>query len=131
MAGKTGTAKTVLIKRLNNSIDLEGLANHRGSAFGEQPTAQPSVATFENALARACLKHQSTTLVLEDESRTIGRVAVPESWYHRMRNSPIVLVDASLEERIAHIQHEYVDQALSDYTPTQLSTKYLAALRAD
>jgi len=51
LSGRTGSAKTVIINGLANSIDLEGHANHRGSAFGRRLTPQPTPITFENALA--------------------------------------------------------------------------------
>ncbi len=128
IAGKTGTAKTKLINRLPNSIDLEGLANHRGSAFGAQTTPQPALATFENSLARAFLNHSPSTLVLEDESRTIGRIAVPESWHERMRSAPLALVEASLQTRVMHIRQEYVVDALQEQAAEVLATHYQQAL---
>ncbi len=46
IAGKTGSGKTTMIQQINNSIDLEGLANHRGSAFGSFETPQPTPVIF-------------------------------------------------------------------------------------
>ena len=51
ISGRTGSAKTKLINILDNSICLEGLANHRGSAFGSFDTPQPTPINFENNLA--------------------------------------------------------------------------------
>ena len=51
LGGRTGSGKTDLLKRVPWAIDLEGLANHRGSAFGRQASPQPALASFENALA--------------------------------------------------------------------------------
>ena len=51
IGGRTGSGKTILLKKIQNSIDLEGLANHRGSAFGRKITPQPAQIDFENALA--------------------------------------------------------------------------------
>ena len=56
ISGRTGTGKTRVISRLARSVDLEGLANHRGSTFGQLPEAQPSQIDFENALSIALLK---------------------------------------------------------------------------
>lgn len=128
LAGKTGTAKTVMIHNLSQSIDLEGLAHHRGSAFGAASSPQPSVASFENALAAAYLNHSGGNLVLEDESRTIGRVAVPEPWHLRMQSSAVVLVESDLDTRAAHIEQEYVDHALVDQSHDELLQQYLSAL---
>ena len=126
IAGKTGTAKTLLLRDLKPSIDLEGLAHHRGSAFGGQVSAQPSLPTFENSLACQTIRHNNSTLILEDESRMIGRIALPESWHLRMQQSPLVLIEADLDTRVAHIETEYITQApLSNYA---LETQYLTAL---
>ena len=125
LAGKTGSAKTVLIHALSSSIDLEGLANHRGSAFGARSTPQPAQASFENDLAGIYLRHAHETLVLEDESRTIGRVAVPEAWHARMQATPIVLIESELNERVQHIEQEYITDAGKDHE--QLHHDYRAA----
>ena len=66
LSGRTGSDKTGMINKLNNSIDLERLANHRGSAFGARSTKQPSPVNFENSLAFECLYNKSNTLILED-----------------------------------------------------------------
>ena len=81
LGGRTGSGKTLLIHQLENSIDLEGLANHRGSSFGEFTTAQPSQIDFENELAYALIKHDAMNkgvLIVEDESRNIGRINIPK-----------------------------------------------------
>ena len=113
LAGRTGSGKTLVINELSNAIDLEGLARHRGSAFGARPGGQPPPIAFENALAVACLQHSGPTLVLEDKSRTIGRLAVPAAWFERMRGTPLVLMQASITERVRNIRGEYVDGPLA------------------
>ena len=128
VAGKTGTAKTKLIHHLDNSIDLEGLANHRGSAFGAHVTPQPALATFENTLAREFLNHSASVLILEDESRTIGRIGLPETWHARMKTAPLALVESSIEERVTHIRQEYVTEALLEQSPAELADRYQQAL---
>lgn len=129
VAGRTGTQKTVLIRQLTNSIDLEQLAHHRGSAFGAHATPQPAPATFENALADAALHHRGAALVLEDESRTIGRLALPAAWHTRMQQAPLVLIEAALELRVEHIVAEYVTAAFADGTPAAaLEARYRDAL---
>ncbi len=112
LAGRTGTGKTVVVNTLDNALDLEGIANHRGSAFGGYSTPQPTPIDFENALAANYLQFQGSTLVLEDESRTIGRLALPESWYRKMSEAPLVLLEASVEARAAHIRGEYVEHPI-------------------
>lgn len=129
VAGKTGTAKTTLIQDCQHSIDLEYFAHHRGSAFGAYASPQPSPATFENALAAAWLQKPQGALVLEDESRTIGRVAVPESWHRRMQATPLLLIEADVETRVRHIKAEYVDEALQTTQPDDLHQRYHQALK--
>jgi len=130
LAGRTGVHKTVLLGKLPNSIDLEGLAHHRGSAFGALEHAQPAPATFENTLACAYLRHDHDSLVLEDESRTIGRLALPGTWHARMQLAPLVVLEADLHTRVANIVEEYVDQAIAaGQHPEHLQQHYRDALR--
>ena len=129
IGGQTGSKKTIVIRDLNNSIDLEQLAEHRGSAFGGRIDQQPTPVTFENHLALEILKHDQGCLVLEDESRTIGRLAIPESLFTQMQRAPIALVEVSLSERVEHIHEEYVAQPISSGVPrNQLAAHYLGAL---
>lgn len=113
VAGRTGSGKTALLERLPNAIDLEGLARHRGSAFGAWEVPQPTPVDFENALAVAALRHTHARLVLEDESRTIGRLALPEVWHRHMQTTPLALLEVSLEERVDNIVQEYVTAPLT------------------
>ncbi len=113
LGGRTGSAKTVVLNRVKGSIDLEGLANHRGSAFGAARTAQPTPIAFENSLAVAWLQHDHPFLLLEDESRTIGRLALPASWHDAMQTAPVVILEADLERRAEHIAAEYVSEPLA------------------
>ena len=113
VAGRTGVQKTVLIKQLACSIDLEHIAHHRGSAFGAHNTPQPAPASFENSLAYSAVNHAHPILVLEDESRLIGRLALPNGWHERMKKSPLALIEASLEARVDHIVAEYVTESLA------------------
>ena len=129
LAGRTGSSKTVIINQLDNSIDLEGHANHRGSAFGAFTSPQPAPASFENGLAFAWHRHTTQTLVVEDESRTIGRVALPEAWHAAMQRAPLVLVETTLQDRVEHIFNEYVHTPLRHGTSAhELCGHYRAAL---
>ena len=113
LAGRTGVGKTAVIQTLPEAIDLEALARHRGSAFGGLDGGQPTPIAFENALAIDYLKHRGRRLIVEDESRTIGRLALPQSWHARMQQAPIVLLEAPMNERVAHIRAEYVEAPLA------------------
>ncbi|PSF08835.1 tRNA 2-selenouridine(34) synthase MnmH [Marinobacter halophilus] len=118
LSGRTGTGKTRVLLDLPNPVDLEGLANHRGSSFGRQVTPQPSQIDFENRLAVAMLKahHQvGDPIYLEDESRLIGRCTLPERLRARMAESPLLVLEQPMEERVAIIRADYVEGMLADY----------------
>jgi len=118
VAGKTGSGKTHLINALTHSIDLEGLANHRGSAFGNRVSNQPSQIDFENALAIDFLKlpqPRSLRLFLEDESRAIGSRSLPQSLYGKMLDAPLALLEVGLEERVDTILNDYIISNYMDF----------------
>ncbi len=111
IGGRTGSGKSVVIRALSHAVDLEGLARHRGSSFGRLLEAQPTQIEFENALSIALLKalHFSEGPVrVEDESKLVGRCAVPPSLRERMQASPMIMVEESFDSRIALILQEYV-----------------------
>jgi tRNA 2-selenouridine synthase len=112
VGGRTGSGKTDLLQRTAFAIDLEGLANHRGSAFGARETPQPEPANFENQLAASWLQHDHNLLLLEDESRTIGRLAVPEVWHQQMQRAELILLEADMSLRCENIAREYVLEPL-------------------
>jgi len=111
LGGRTGSGKTRLLKGLNNSIDLEGLANHRGSAFGSTATPQPTQINFENNLAIQLLKREAagyTTIVIEDEGRNIGSIGIPARLFEAMQQSPLVMLEVSEEDRNNVSIDEYI-----------------------
>lgn len=116
VAGATGCGKTRVIEVLERAIDLEGLARHRGSSFGQLPEPQPSQIDFENALSIAFLRQlavagsdlPSRPLFLEDEGRLIGRVALPENLRQRMQGAPLVLVEEPMESRVQVVLEDYI-----------------------
>ena len=112
VGGRTGSGKTQVVRAASSHVDLEAIANHRGSAFGGFPTSQPPPVTFENALAVALLKlAPEMPVAVEDESRTIGRLAIPAALYNAMQQAPIVLLDVDDADRIDNIYREYVVEA--------------------
>lgn len=119
VAGRTGAAKTDLLQHIPGSVDLEGLAHHRGSAFGRRVGGQPTQITFENALAVALLRrdHESVNapIVLEDEGKFIGRCALPEPLLGAMIQAPLAVVEADLEERVEHSFKNYILDNLADW----------------
>ena len=119
IGGKTGTGKTQIINGLPHAIDLEGLANHRGSAFGNRIEPQPSQASFENKIAYQYILNglaEQTKFFMEDESRMIGSLNIPLPLYNFMRTSPIVLIKSELEERIETILNDYIISNYKEYT---------------
>jgi len=111
VSGKTGTGKTRVIERLARSIDLEGLAGHRGSTFGQLLEPQPSQIDFENTLSIALLKRLGAgagSVYLEDEGHLIGRVALPQSLRDKMKSAPVLIVEESLESRIDVVVEDYI-----------------------
>ncbi|GMQ27243.1 tRNA 2-selenouridine(34) synthase MnmH [Algoriphagus sp. oki45] len=120
LGGKTGVGKTQLLKTLaqrgEQVLDLEGLANHRGSSFGSIGLPpQPSVEQFENLLAEMIRRLDSTQPVwVENESRKIGRVILPDRFFEQMLQSPFIDIQKTEEERIEHIAEEYAQLPKSD-----------------
>jgi len=133
ISGKTGVGKTELLHRFKNAVDLEGLANHRGSAFGKTRTDQPGQIDFENSLAIKLLK-QPRAIALEDESRLIGRVSLPIPLQDAMKRAPILLLDDKIENRVQRILREYVINQLEVMPEpdalVQLEIEFTAALSA-
>ncbi|MDX9873177.1 MAG: tRNA 2-selenouridine(34) synthase MnmH [Clostridia bacterium] len=118
LGGNTGSGKTVILKKLPNAIDLEALANHRGSAFGAKLSPQPAQITFENSMAYKLIQHRAKgyrSLIIEDEGSRISRCIIPKAPAEYFNSGDIVLVELSLAERIENIFHEYVLEAQQDY----------------
>jgi tRNA 2-selenouridine synthase len=113
LTGRTGVGKTEALKSLAKSgiqvIDLEGLANHRGSTFGHVGLGnQPTSEHFENLLAAAlgALDSQKPIWV-EDESQSIGKVWLQPSFFLHLRAAPRLEVVRSAEERAVHLAEIY------------------------
>ena len=120
LSGATGSGKTDVIAQWPHSVDLEGLAKHRGSAFGKTEVDQPAQIGFENAWSVEWLKRSQRSeapVLFEDESRLIGRIAVLPEFLTMSKQSDIVLLKAPQEERIARIRHDYVERAYLSQLP--------------
>ncbi|EZP66512.1 tRNA 2-selenouridine(34) synthase MnmH [Pseudomonas sivasensis] len=119
LGGLTGSGKTEVINQLNNGLDLEGHANHRGSSFGKRATGQPSNIDFENRLAVDVLKKRARGIeqfVLEDESRMIGSCALPLNLHRGMQVYPMVWLEESLENRVERVLREYVTDLCAQFS---------------
>ncbi len=129
LGGRTGSGKTELLLEYEHAIDLEGLANHRGSAFGATETPQPSQATMENHLAQRLAGFSAGQPVLfEDESRAIGSRSIPPALYQAMGEAPIIVLELDREARAERIFDEYVANALDSTSPEGLHHKYSDSL---
>ncbi|MBL0146095.1 MAG: tRNA 2-selenouridine(34) synthase MnmH [Chitinophagaceae bacterium] len=112
IGGYTGSGKTLLLKELEkqqkNIIDLEGIANHKGSAFGSMGN-QPTQEMFENILATELsgIGHSTSGIFIEDESQRIGNLKIPDAVWKSLRNSPVFFLDIPFEERLEYITEEY------------------------
>lgn len=113
LGGYTGTGKTeilhILEKKGQQVVDLEGLANHRGSAFGGiDLLPQPTTEQFENNLfTRLRSLNSNVPIWVEDESKVIGNVSIPNELYFKMRDMPVYFLDVPLEKRIEHLVDTY------------------------
>ena len=133
LGGYTGSGKTLILQELKRKgysvIDLENLANHKGSAFGaigEKP--QPTQEMFENLLALKLNKAGSkknevreaneinltsyslphtSPIWLEDESQRIGKLIIPNSFWEKMRTGPVYFLDIPFEERLNYLVATY------------------------
>src|SRR5690606_41929467 len=95
--------------QLENGLDLEGHAHHRGSSFGRHADEQPVQIDFENRLAIDMLKKQHRGIkryVVEDEGLFIGRCSLPQSLNLRMRQAPIVWLEDSLRSGERRVGNE-------------------------
>ncbi|MCJ7765073.1 MAG: tRNA 2-selenouridine(34) synthase MnmH [Thiovulaceae bacterium] len=118
LGGRTGSGKTILLKKVQNSIDLEGLANHRGSSFGRKITPQPRQIDFENDLAYDLiqkLERGFKHLVFEDEGKNIGTVYMPKAFAGYLAEGPLVILETPTKERVEITFDEYVVQAQKMY----------------
>lgn len=113
VGGYTGVGKTELLYGLLSSgdqtIDLEGIANHKGSAFGGlMENKQPTQAQFENDLAKLlseCDSHRP--IWIEDESRLVGHRSIPSDFWTQMRSHPVLFVERPLDFRLAYLSELY------------------------
>ncbi len=133
LGGRTGSGKTILLKKLKNAIDLEGLANHRGSSFGRDITPQPALIDFENSLAYALiqkLEQGFEHLIFEDEGKSVGRLYFPKVLTDSLSQASLVILETPTQERIDITFDEYVYKAHKKYEEIY-HADYLEMWRAD
>lgn len=113
LGGYTGSGKTDILTNLNQQghqvIDLEGLANHKGSAFGGIGLhRQPTVEQFENNLFHLLLNlNLQNPIWVEDESMNIGKVFIPKAFFVQMRQNRVYFIDIPRGERAKYLVKSY------------------------
>jgi len=126
LAGMTGSSKTHILRYLKSSgqqtLDLEQLANHKGSAFGALgQLTQPTTEQFGNLLFNAWQQlNKNLPLWVEDESRNIGSVFMPDNFYFNMQDSPAIFLVMDINARLPRLLEEY-----SGYPAEQLKASVL------
>ena len=122
VGGKTGTRKTDLLNHINKEeihvIDLEGIANHRGSSFGSLGMKmQPSTQQFENILAENINEFHNKKAIeiwLEAESSNLGKCRIPNSLYAKMKKAPIIEIIKTKNERVKNLVNVYSHNSQND-----------------
>lgn len=123
LGGKTGSGKSEILKVMEKQgeqvLDLEKIALHRGSAFGNlENHEQPTTEQFENNLYEDWKKFNDTEIIwMEDESRAIGKVSMPEALHFQVRNNLTYFIDVPKKYRIDRLVNEYAnysEQSLVD-----------------
>ena len=113
VCGLTGSGKSRLIGSLKDAgaqaLDLEGIARHRGSLLGDDPTqAQPTQKHFETAMFDALSAFDpARTVFVESESKRIGRLQVPDELLAAMRAAPCIRIDTALPLRVEVLLDDY------------------------
>ncbi len=114
LQGNTGTGKTTILQELKRRgydiLDLEGYANHRGSFLGSVGIGESnSQKKFESLLYEALKSRKGNLLLVEGESKRIGRILIPDYIYQNMIDSKRLLINANLDTRAQNIIDEYTD----------------------
>jgi tRNA 2-selenouridine synthase len=115
IGGMTGSGKTEILEEIGKAneqmLDLEGLANHKGSAFGALGQKdQPAPQQFENDLAAKLSEFDPKQKIwLEDESRMIGRAKIPDDLFTQIRSSLVIKVEVSKDDRINRLIKDYAN----------------------
>jgi tRNA 2-selenouridine synthase len=118
LSGATGVGKTELIDARPSAVDIEGRANHRGSAFGKTFQPQPAQIDWENQIIidwLRCEARSDAPVLIEAESHLIGRIHLPQVLQNAMARAPVLHLQASIEERTARLYQDYVEHSLQHY----------------
>jgi len=110
--GHTGTGKTIILQRLQEEgypvIDLEMMAGHRGSVFGHIGLAPHNQKRFDSLLVQKLLElRDSPYILLEAESKRIGRTVIPEFLFAAKQQGESIWIDIPIDVRVQNILHDY------------------------
>ena len=109
--GLTGCGKTEILEKMKNSVDLEGLAEHRGSIFGDINLEPNSQKRFDSLLLKRLIELKDEPVVFtEGESRRIGRILINERFWEAMKKGKKVKVVSDIDERVERIYRIYCDK---------------------
>ena len=122
VGGKTGTGKTNLLNHISQEniyvIDLEGIANHRGSSFGSLGMeTQPTTQQFENILAESIddfHNRKAIEIWLEAESSNLGKCRIPNSLFAKMKKAPVIEIIKTKNERVNNLVNLYSKNPQND-----------------
>lgn len=104
----TGSGKTEMLQKLKNSLDLEGLAQHRGSIFGDVGLKPRTQKMFDSLLLQRLYQVQKEDHVfIEGESRKIGNIMIPLRLFTLMQKATKVKVVCPTEQRVERLYKEY------------------------
>lgn len=121
LGGKAGTGKTELLRQLSvrgeQVIDLEHLAEHKGSVFGNLTSnEQPTNDAFRHRIFDQWFRFNTQQCVwMEEEGPFLGRAAVPPVLYDRMLDAPLLHVEMEFAERLEHILAEYGNEPVQQF----------------
>nr|GGG81007.1 tRNA 2-selenouridine synthase [Virgibacillus oceani] len=124
--GYTGSGKTAILKKLEQKghpvMDLEGMANHRGSIFGQIGLKPNNQKKFDSMLVQELLRYINVPYVfIEGESKRIGKVLVPDFLYDKKEKGTQLFITLPIEERVRNI--------LDDYQPWNFPGKFIDAFQ--
>lgn len=120
--GNTGTGKTKIINRIKekgyDTIDLEMCANHKGSYLGMIGMGEPnSQKMFESLLVESLINRKTDKIIIEGESKKIGKVVIPDILFEKILSSEKIGINSKIDFRILNIKEDYIadnDEELKD-----------------
>jgi tRNA 2-selenouridine synthase len=135
VSGPTGSGKTAFLSASGQPyLDLEGLAAHRGSSFGGMECPQPTQIDFEIRLAAGLLRLKRAArgpILIENESRLIGKCVIPDSLYSAIRTSQQLHLEVSLDQRVENIFRDYIlESSLGQRGNAQRFVQFSDSVRA-